>query len=137
MKTDIVSNFDQAFREIKRGSEYWANIIEQNFLGITMPEFGGLPGFQTGGTFTVSKPTPIVVHPNELIDITPFSKMGKGQVGGESSGAIVNYTVNISAIDSQDVYRFMKTAGREALEELIRANLGGISRIISKESDYY
>jgi len=45
--------------------------------------------------------------------------------------------MNISAMDSQDVYRFMTTKGRTAIEGMFQANFRGITRETKRQMDKY
>ncbi|MFQ5953368.1 MAG: hypothetical protein ACE5JK_08240, partial [Candidatus Omnitrophota bacterium] len=95
-------------------------------------------GFQKGGTFTVPQPAMIKVHPREIIDITPFSKIRtakKEQKTGPTITIAPVYAPKVFSIDSQDTYRFMTTKGRDAFEKMIQANVRGITKRIKEETE--
>lgn len=64
-------------------------------------------------------------------------RVSAGSGAGAGSGLVINYSPQISAMDSQDVYRFMAGKGREALEKIIKENVRGITRIMSTETARY
>jgi len=104
----------------------------------------GITPSQHGFQGTVTGPRMFYVEPGirEHVSITPHGNLG-GQQGaaGRGGAAPVNYNLTyapqISAMDSQDVYRFMAGKGREALEKIIKENVRGITRIMSTETARY
>jgi phage-related minor tail protein len=93
-------------------------------------------GFQHGGTFTVPKPTLITVHPRELIDITPFNKMGDRPTM-PTSASNVNLAFHINALDGADVERVVERRIMPILDKRFRDNYGGYTRKLSQQTRKY
>jgi len=86
-----------------------------------------LAGFQSGGTFTVSKPTLIAVHPNELIDITPFRKMNEISTRGKAE---INLNINSPLIQTTGLSRAdLENAGHE-LYAIIQQQIRRFGRVL-------
>ena len=109
---------------------------------------GGLrPGFASGAAFVPDRPIPILVHPNELVDITPMGELrssGRSRAGlsfagaGAGGGQIVfSPTINISAMDSQDVERLFRNKGNDIFQDMVRGNLNGLAQNIEKKLSEY
>jgi len=64
-----------------------------------------LSGFQGGGTFTVPKATAIVVHPRELISITPLGAGGNREVGAKVEVNINGPLISTTSISRTDLER--------------------------------
>jgi TP901 family phage tail tape measure protein len=99
-----------------------------------------IPGMQSGGIAMrpmlakIAEVEPEVVMPLRLFRRQSKQPSGTGGItlpgGGGSGGVVINYNPTIQAMDSQDVYKFMATKGKDALLKILDENLGGIMRMI-------
>jgi hypothetical protein len=137
--------------EQRAAEEAYKEEVAKEYPGIEFVEntkrkkSGTLPdvdeGYQHGGIAWTPQLARVAETEPEII-------MPYRQYLGEQRGAIAGvgartvnynsaYTIQVSAIDSQDAYRFMSTKGREALEKIIKENVRGITRILSEETGRY
>lgn len=96
---------------------------------------GTLPSFQNfSGSFMVTKPMPIIVHPQERIDIQPVNRLGEqGNRGGRP-----NLTINVHGVlDSTDVAKTIERKIMPHIDKLYKANTGGYTRSLKKETNKY
>jgi len=90
---------------------------------------------QHGFDSMVYKPTMFMAGEKgvEHVRVTPSG----GISGGGGGGITLVYSPTIQAMDSQDVYKFMSTKGKDALVQMIRGNVGGLTQKIKAETEKY
>lgn len=76
----------------------------------------------------------IIAQPAKLAEIISREMPKVAPIG---AGINITYAPQISAMDSQDVYRFMTGPGRDAFEKMIRSNVRGIAQRIKEETEKF
>ena len=74
--------------------------------------------------------------PEAIVRLDKFAR-GESKFSGAFPTNMPPVNIYISAMDSQDVYRFMTTKGREAIEEMFKANVRGITREMKNQMGKY
>ena len=100
---------------------------------------GSIIGAQHGFSGTVTGPKLFYVEPGvtEDVNIGKPGTAGAGAVGGGGMSVEPTINININAVDSQDVYRLFAGPGRDALVQIVKANVRGITREIAAETKKY
>ena len=128
--------FSDAFDDAADQAHRLVKDINKTFEGVNIPgDKGhgnfGIPRFQEGGAFTVNRPTPIIVDPNEFINITPFKDMPRG--GGGSNV----FEFHINTLDASDFEQVVSEKIIPSLKTAIEGNVDGITKTIADESGAY
>lgn len=129
---------------------YMQGMIEM-FLGalcdkmdVLNNQIAAMSGYELGGVAwtpqiaTIGEKEPEIVMP--LSDYQSGTGLAAAMPAGASEGGgggEVNITMNISAIDSQDVARFMAGKGKDALLDVIKSNTGGFTRELAAAAENY
>lgn len=104
-------------------------------IGTVSALFSKIAKFGEGGI--AWKPQLAIVGEKGPEKITPLKDIARERaVGGMESrpSVYITYAPVIQAMDSQDVYKFMIGRGREAMEKMLKGNIGGFTRRIKEET---
>jgi len=131
--------FDKAYKEMQAAKGI---IVPTELPKKRTAEETEVGGYQRGGIAWRPQLARVAeVEPEIIVPLRQYQRRLAGAYSKPDTGVggsvVINYAPQISAMDSQDVYRFMATKGREALEKIIKENVRGITRIISAETGRY